>query len=587
MADYIPPDVPRFLTPEDIPSGVFCRMLSIPDDPAWCGIVDGALTVLFEPDAWRQFGALTAQECADRWRAMLYDSWLPETSICAVVDAPYWESVDGEDADVEVVAGAETWFGYLDGANFIDDLAGWVFAGAVAISFGVDAAIEFATSLKRLRLLFRTGTAGAIVEVLLDNVLAGTVDTYSSAPGLTSLDVFPSGTIVDIHNTQMANSAATAVGGLYSMEIIKKRLWEAEIYPDDIRYDPGTAAVQQTFDGGATWIDQALQDPRFSDVFRFPPTSSDNPHCDSAASIVRFLLNLVADTTNVVNEGTTALAFASFVIGLIAILFPPALFVAIFIDLFDLITAIGATVVQEAFTSTVWDELLCIFYCNIDADGQVSADKLATINIKIDSQIGSTAASVLHAMLLVQGPVGLSNAGTLGLDTDDCSGCVCTWCYEYDFAVLNDFSQISQAGWGAGAVYTPGTGWLASINISRGNAGELASFFAIGRLFPACTLTRVEIDYELTYGDISIFQNHQIFKIGTDVLFDFSTNQSGTQVWTGSITPTGSTHFSVGASPDGVIGYNNAFGSAGGHVLFSRIRLEGTGATNPFGSDNC
>jgi len=99
---YQPPNTPLYLTPDSIPVGRFCRRISVPDSPEWVGLVDGVLSVLFSPDAWRQNGALTPDEAAEEWQRMVLSAWTGDDCItpCPVVwridvDGVYQYSEDG------------------------------------------------------------------------------------------------------------------------------------------------------------------------------------------------------------------------------------------------------------------------------------------------------------------------------------------------------------------------------------------------------------------------------------------------------------------------------------------------------------
>jgi len=54
-----------YLTPEEVPAGITCRVLFIPDDRDWIAQVYGAIEQLTFPDSWTQYGALTPEETAD------------------------------------------------------------------------------------------------------------------------------------------------------------------------------------------------------------------------------------------------------------------------------------------------------------------------------------------------------------------------------------------------------------------------------------------------------------------------------------------------------------------------------------------
>jgi hypothetical protein len=179
VADYIPTSDKRFLTPDAPPSGVFCRNLQVPDDPQWVGLVDGALSLLTSPDQWREYGALTAQQAADLWTDMLVTSW--DVFGCPTEDlSPFWDDTDGGDAEGNP---AESTYTYSD------QITDWVIAAFVASSGAVGAAVSYLTIAPRFRLAFRTRDYGGIAEILIDDVLFSTIDTYSATPGVAFLDV--------------------------------------------------------------------------------------------------------------------------------------------------------------------------------------------------------------------------------------------------------------------------------------------------------------------------------------------------------------------------------------------------------------
>ena len=71
-----------YLTPNSAPSDNKCRTISIPDDPQWLAIVNGALLELTRASNFEEFGSLTPQETADFFFDM-FNSYLE--SECAVL----------------------------------------------------------------------------------------------------------------------------------------------------------------------------------------------------------------------------------------------------------------------------------------------------------------------------------------------------------------------------------------------------------------------------------------------------------------------------------------------------------------------
>lgn len=65
-----------FITPNNLPTGLFCRQILIPNDPYWIGLVSGALMEFQYPSAWEQRTGITAEQAADRWLEMLNQYWV-------------------------------------------------------------------------------------------------------------------------------------------------------------------------------------------------------------------------------------------------------------------------------------------------------------------------------------------------------------------------------------------------------------------------------------------------------------------------------------------------------------------------------
>lgn len=181
MPDTIPADLQRYLTPDAPTEARFCRTLSVPDTPEWVGLVDGALCALSTPDAWREFGALSPDEAADAWVAMLQDSWDTPCGEPPPDDlSPYWDEDDG--SDLEGTPAEATY-------DYTDTIEDWIIAAFIASSGQVGAAATFLTIAPRFRLLFKRHDLGGIVKIFIDNELFGTVDTYSPTPDVIAYDV--------------------------------------------------------------------------------------------------------------------------------------------------------------------------------------------------------------------------------------------------------------------------------------------------------------------------------------------------------------------------------------------------------------
>lgn len=63
-----------YLTLNEVPDANARRAFLIPSEPEWFGVFMGALAPLLEENAWRQYGTLTPQECADVWREIFFSN---------------------------------------------------------------------------------------------------------------------------------------------------------------------------------------------------------------------------------------------------------------------------------------------------------------------------------------------------------------------------------------------------------------------------------------------------------------------------------------------------------------------------------
>ncbi len=67
----------RFLTPDQTPAGTITLAFVVPDDPEFRAWLTGQIAELTNPENWEQYGALTPEETAEIYEAVLV-SWLEE-----------------------------------------------------------------------------------------------------------------------------------------------------------------------------------------------------------------------------------------------------------------------------------------------------------------------------------------------------------------------------------------------------------------------------------------------------------------------------------------------------------------------------
>jgi len=274
------------------------------------------------------------------------------------------------------------------------------------------------------------------------------------------------------------------------MQIVRKKLTATEITPPNVRWDDTCECVQQTFDGGVTWVDAPGLDPRSSDTYRAPPLESDDLQCDAAANMVAYLhtaVDMAIAFDSSVRLATELLALLGFSLG-------PAVgaIVAVILLIADVLLALGAEAIDGAFTESVYDDLLCVFYNNIDADGQMSDAQLSDIYTAVAAGFDSNVQVVFGAISSGLGPVGWSNFGAKGTHTGDCTACAgCPGCFEWNFALdTQGFETCSVGGWTDGYFHQACVGDDATMNIGV--------YFGAT---PAPGVTHVEMDLSLVGGD--------------------------------------------------------------------------------------
>lgn len=214
------------------------------------------------------------------------------------------------------------------------------------------------------------------------------------------------------------------------MEIVRKKLTADEITPANIRYNPDCDCVEQTWDGGTTWTPTPGADPRTSPAYRAPANSSDAPQCNAAANMVAALRDMVDADISADNS----LSLATLLLGTALLFVPVAGWIAdAFLLIADAIILLDQATIEAAFTSDVYDQLLCTFFCNIDPDGQMSDAQLVQFLSDVSDNYAFTVYSVVTNHSNTLGAVGWSNMGALGTGTgSDCSDCSCAWCYQWD-----------------------------------------------------------------------------------------------------------------------------------------------------------
>lgn len=245
------------------------------------------------------------------------------------------------------------------------------------------------------------------------------------------------------------------------MKIIRGRLSADDTQPKNARWDATCGCVQTTSDGGLTWIDDPAADPRHSVQYLMPILTGGDPQCDAAANAVKFVKDYIDGVIIALDEGVAGFTLASAAVTVWGLIFfEVGLLVDLFLALGAALAELGAIALTDAFAGSTYDDLLCLFYCAMDSSGQVSSSSFAVLSDAIAaSAIDTTAKTVLAFILSLMGEIGLSNAGSVGSETGDCSGCAaCGWVIEIDYAAgfQDTFLYKDSAGRAYGALLPGG-----------------------------------------------------------------------------------------------------------------------------------
>jgi len=272
----------------------------------------------------------------------------------------------------------------------------------------------------------------------------------------------------------------------------RNKITQDAVQPANTRYDVTCDCVQTRASETSPWVDNPAADPRHADSFRMPPREGENARCDAAEAMMQHFKAAV----DVFLTSANILLFVNAIIALVSIFFPPiALFSRGIFLVFEALLTIGTTVVDEAMTPEVYDQIKCILFNNIDEDGQMSAAQLATIQSEIDTQIGGTPNLVFDLFAGLWGEVQWSNAGATGEYTGDCDDCA-PWAELCDFTLSDYGFEPTLFGATPLAVYTPGVGFE-SIYTPTGLNGYTIS--SIARAF-AADVTHIELTFAYTQG---------------------------------------------------------------------------------------
>jgi len=237
--------------------------------------------------------------------------------------------------------------------------------------------------------------------------------------------------------------------------LVRKKLTEDEFSNSSLRYSAGCDCVQFTPDGGTTWIDQPESDPRTSDAYRLPPLTGSDIQCRAAEGMTELIRSMV----NTRIEDITDAEMAGAILGFVTFIPGFNVLYAILLAFVAFAFTIAREVLEAQFTGAVYEQIKCIFFCNIGTDGQMNAEQFAAAYEDM-SALDTIPQVWCEEVMNLVGYVGMSNAGVALSAAADCDDCTdCGWCYLFNFSGSNGgwFPRAANE-----AVYTVGAGWSAN-----------------------------------------------------------------------------------------------------------------------------
>jgi len=362
--------------------------------------------------------------------------------------------------------------------------------------------------------------------------------------------------------------------------ILEKQIDEGEyvefanlqLCPPRIRTNEGKL---QWWDG-TQWVDVPGEgDERFEGEYDPPfpdPPTGETGNCLAAENLTALLQQQVTEWSTALNAGAIALGIVTIITGVLTAFFIPWATVAV-LGFATTLIGLGASGIDAAFTSTVYDRFKCIINCHAASDGSITVAEYDEIIEEIQAESG-VAWDLIEVWIGFFGNVGLNRAATsAGITDGDCSECDCGWCYALDLA--------TDTGW----TLNPGTQTANGFETTlfNGGGGYMARAFSGSTDFTSFNCTEIELNF--TYnegiragtGDSALY-----FRInGSNVLANIlvPTIPDTPHIITGNFTITNIFYqLLAGVVQNGT--------DPGGSAVAPTIIFRGNG-TNPFGSSNC
>lgn len=232
------------------------------------------------------------------------------------------------------------------------------------------------------------------------------------------------------------------------MPIVRRRLRESDVYPDDIRYNENGDKVERFIDG--EWKESPESDPRKQTTL--PPRITTDTKCDAGRSVADALQNQITEIATAIDNAQTVATIAGLILGLFSFgVF--AIFINIALAIAGYMLDAGTAAINSSLPSTAYDALTCILSCYFDNNGRLKTGSLPAIYQDIADNIALPGAQVLISMLELAGEGGVNNLAAAGTSTGDCSSCDDCGCFQGCTTVTTTY-LYNNAAWTAHGTYT-------------------------------------------------------------------------------------------------------------------------------------
>lgn len=251
--------------------------------------------------------------------------------------------------------------------------------------------------------------------------------------------------------------------------------------PDDDQISRYTAngIYQTSNDGGETWVDNPLDDPR-NDGVQAPPLggTGDATRCAAADNIREQMKAFRQQAIDLLTAGTTVLAIIAALIGALGIILGlSGVAVGISVMLFGLaaqLLSLTPESVGEQLTDALMNDYRCIVFCHAEADGTFTEDGWQAILADVETLFTGFPKSFFYGLTAALGYQGLNNAAAMGSATaDDCGDCEClATCGDPELVTIGTVLEEGIDGFGRRYLHIQSEAFSTFQNISIGTYGQ-------------------------------------------------------------------------------------------------------------------